>query len=49
MLKMKKILGILLAFCFVLSVTAAAASAAPNDGSNGYKANNDGKNNIWQP
>ena len=29
MLKMKKTLGILLAVCFVLSVTAAAVSAAP--------------------
>ncbi|MGA9188898.1 MAG: hypothetical protein WB014_10170 [Methanosarcina sp.] len=29
MLKMKKILGILLAVCFVLSVTAAAVSAGP--------------------
>ncbi len=41
---MKKILGILLALCFVMSVTAAAASAAPNDGKNGYN-HNDGKNN----
>ena len=31
MVKMKKILGILLALCFVLSVTAAAASANGND------------------
>lgn len=42
---MKKILGILLAFCFVLSVTAAAVSAAPNyDGKNGYNNHNDSKN-----
>ena len=31
MLKMKKILGILLAVCFVLSVTVASVSAAPGD------------------
>ncbi len=31
-MKMKKILGILLALCFVLSVTAAAVSAAPQYG-----------------
>jgi Ni/Co efflux regulator RcnB len=31
MVKMKKILGILLALCFVLSVTAGAASANGND------------------
>ena len=31
MLKIKKTLAILLAVCFVLSVTAAAVSAAPND------------------
>ena len=40
---MKKILGILLALCFVLSVTVAAVSAAPSDGKNGYN-NHDGKN-----
>ncbi|WP_292388597.1 hypothetical protein, partial [Methanosarcina sp. UBA5] len=44
MLKMKKILGILLAFCFVLSVTAAAASAAPDNNryndKNKYNDNN---------
>jgi Spy/CpxP family protein refolding chaperone len=40
MLKMKKTLGILLAVCFVLSVTAAAVSAAPY----GYKY--DGKNRF---
>jgi Ni/Co efflux regulator RcnB len=53
MLKMKKILGILLALCFVLSVTAAAASAAPygkngpkyNDGKKNYD-NHDGKKNY---
>jgi hypothetical protein len=45
MLKMKKTLGILLAVCFVLSVTAAAVSAAPNlDGKKGYNSYNDGKN-----
>ena len=43
MLKMKKILGILLAFCFVMSVTAAAVSAAPFDGKNVYNNHNDGK------
>ncbi len=43
MLKMKQILGILLAFCFVMSVTAAAVSAAPNDGRNGYNNHNDDK------
>ena len=37
MLNMKKILGILLAFCFVLSVTAAAASAAPYENHNDKK------------
>ena len=31
MLKMKKILGIFLAVCFVLSVTVASVSAAPGD------------------
>ena len=41
---MKKMLGILLAFCFVMSVTAAAVSAAPNDGKIGYNNHNDGKN-----
>ena len=40
---MKKMLGILLAFCFVMSVTAAAVSAAPNDGKIGYNNHNDGK------
>jgi Ni/Co efflux regulator RcnB len=47
MLKMKKILGILLALCFVMSVTAAAASAAPNDGRNNndnHNGNNNGHN-----
>jgi len=48
MLKMKKILGILLAFCFIMSVTAAAVSASapgvPN-GKNKYDNHiNDGKN-----
>ncbi|MDR7664507.1 hypothetical protein RG963_01655 [Methanosarcina sp. Z-7115] len=42
MLKMKKILGILLAFCFVMSVTAAAVSAAPFDSKNVYNNHNDG-------
>jgi hypothetical protein len=32
MLKMKKTLGILLAVCFLLSVTVAAVSAAPGPG-----------------
>jgi hypothetical protein len=52
-LKMRKILGILLAFCFVMSVTVAAVSAAPNDGKNNYNNNNgkkidnnNGKNNY---
>ena len=40
MSKMTKILGILLAVCFVLSVTAAAASAGVADGQ-GQKKNND--------
>jgi hypothetical protein len=45
MLKMKRTLGILLALCFVMSVTAAAVSAAPNfNNKNGYNNHNDGKN-----
>ena len=42
MLKMKKILGILLAVCFVLSVTVASVSAAPqkNEKQWGYDRNN---------
>jgi uncharacterized protein YxeA len=52
MLKMKKILGIFLAVCFVVSVTAAAVSAAPiyNDKNNNHDKNNydnhNGKNNY---
>jgi hypothetical protein len=48
MLNIKKILGILLAVCFVLSVTAAAVSAAPRDGPRDgiQKYNNDGKNRF---
>ena len=48
---MKKILGILLALCFVMSVTAAAVNASapgvPN-GKNNFPGNhiNDGKNNF---
>jgi hypothetical protein len=37
MLKIKKTLAILLAVCFVLAVTAAAVSAAPNDPNDGKK------------
>lgn len=44
MLKMKKILGIFLAVCFVLSVTAAATSAAPY--TDGRKQGNHGKNTF---
>jgi hypothetical protein len=43
MLKMKKILGILLAFCFLMSVTVSAVSAASNDGKIVYNNQNDGK------
>ncbi len=43
---MKKILGILLAVCFVLSVTAAAVSAAPGDGYRKYNNDRDGKNRF---
>ncbi len=42
-LKMRKILGILLGVCFLLSVTAAAVSAAPFDGKIGCNNHNDGK------
>jgi hypothetical protein len=45
MLKMKKIISILLGVCFLLSVTAAVVSAAPNFyDMNSYDNHNDGKN-----
>jgi hypothetical protein len=44
MLKMKKILGILLAVCFLMSVTVAAVSAAPNYTDKNRYDNHDGKN-----
>jgi|GEM_PF-1059389 len=42
MFKTKKIFGILLALCFVLSVTAAAVSAAPGNGDFNQKDNHRG-------
>ena len=45
-LKMRKILGILLGVCFLLSVTAAAVSEAPFDGKIGYNNHNDCKKKI---
>ncbi len=47
-MKMKKILGILMAVCFVLSVTVASVSAAPSKnekqwGNEKYKFDNDKK------
>ena len=55
MLKIRKILGILLAACFVLSVTIASVSAAPQqnngqwgDKNKGYNQNNwDKQGNNW--
>ena len=40
-MKMKKIISILLAVCFVLSVTAASAYAGDNDHRNGGKGGHD--------
>lgn len=41
-MQMKKILGILLAFCFLMSVTAAAVSAAPGNSDFNKKDENKG-------
>jgi len=41
MMNMKKILGILLALCFVVSVTAGAAAAAPGNGPGKDKKHDD--------